>query len=389
MVGEDVDEFNPTDHAPMMRTLREKIIRWVEDNLEAIRDCRPELDRNLYQNRQRENILTLLQIADVVGGGWGERARDALTNLTARDKPIDENELLIGDIAEILLDPEIMVGDPPKGIGEGNVVFSSDLWNLLRERFSHRLLYETNFTQAKMASMLSTFEIEPQRVGKRRGKHVLRWYLRSDFDNAIARYAPEIAAALLQTEEVPRSSVADNPEPQGVSTAATEPPALEAVMAAPVAEGSTSSAGATPLQAAPLERVESATAPGDAVSSPTGAPAIAYPNARVVAVGLGEKKRLKRLHREVEALVLAGTVDPANVAYITSRFWVISRDGQPCYVHMDGGNLEWLAIAEPGLLVDRDTGTVRINSKEVLSFADSDFMVLRPLVNKYRKMSVQ
>jgi len=259
MVGEDVDEFNPTDHAPMMRTPREKIIRRVEDNLEAIRDCRPDLDRNLYQNRQRENIMTLLQIADVVGGGWGERAREALTNVTARDKPIDENELLIGDIAEILLDTEIVVGgdpndstkNPGKPIGSDNAVFSCDLWTLLRERFPHRLLYETNFTQAKMASMLSTFEIEPQRVGKRRGKHVLRWYLRSDFDDAIARYAPEIAAALLQTEEVPRSSVADNPEPQGVLTAATEPPALEAVMAAPVAEGSTSSAGAAPLQAAP------------------------------------------------------------------------------------------------------------------------------------------
>jgi hypothetical protein len=87
--------------------------------------------------------------------------------------------------------------------------------------------------------------------------------------------------------------------------------------------------------------------------------------------------------------VRAGAVDPANVAYITSRFWVISRDGQSYFVHMDGDKLEWLAIAEPGLVADTGTSTVRINPEKMLSLADSEFMVLRRLVNKYRKMSVQ
>jgi hypothetical protein len=143
------------------------------------------------------------------------------------------------------------LNDPTKSlakpIGSDNVVFSCDLWNLLRERFPHRLLYETSFTQAKMASMLSTFEIEPQRVGKRRGKQVLRWYLKSDFDDPIGRYAPEIAAALLQTEEVPRSIVADTPDPHVVSAEPTEPPVAESVIPAPVAESPASCEGATLL----------------------------------------------------------------------------------------------------------------------------------------------
>jgi hypothetical protein len=89
MAGEEADEFNPDDHAPMLRPVREKIIRWAEDHVEPIHECRPELDRALAMNRQRENILTLLKIADVVGGEWSQRARDALTALTARDKPLD------------------------------------------------------------------------------------------------------------------------------------------------------------------------------------------------------------------------------------------------------------------------------------------------------------
>jgi hypothetical protein len=132
--------------------------------------------------------------------------------------------------------------------------------------------------------------------------------------------------------------------------------------------------------------VEPATVPGDAVNSPTGAPAIAYPNARVVAVGLGEKKRLKGLHREIEALVLAGTLDPANVRYISSRFWVISHDGKPCYVHMNGDTLEFQPIAAPGLLAKG--GVIVIGPDKTLRVSDGDFLILRPLVNKYREFSM-
>lgn len=56
---------------------------------------------------------------------------------------------------------------------------------------------------------------------------------------------------------------------------------------------------------------------------------------------------------------------------------------------MDGDSLEWLPIGEAGLLADSSTSTVRISPEKVLRLADSDFMVLRPMVNKYRKLSVQ
>lgn len=166
MTGEEAESFDDDLHAPMMRTLREMMIRWVEDHVDAIRECRPELDRGLVMKRQRENIATLLKIADVAGGEWPRRAREALTALTARDKPMDETELLIGDIAEILLDPDVILGDPPQRIGADGFVFSGDLHTILRERFPHRALYETGFTQAKLASMLGTFDIE---TGQQRG----------------------------------------------------------------------------------------------------------------------------------------------------------------------------------------------------------------------------
>ena len=67
MAGEEVEDFIADEHAPMMRELRSQIHRWVKDNREAIRYCRPDLGRDLMNNRQRDNTTMLLQIADTVG----------------------------------------------------------------------------------------------------------------------------------------------------------------------------------------------------------------------------------------------------------------------------------------------------------------------------------
>jgi hypothetical protein len=351
MAGEDADEFNPDDHGPVLRIIREKINRWAEDHVGPIRECRPELDRALAMNRQRENILTLLKIADVVGGEWSRRARDALTALTERDKPLDENELLIGDIAEILLDPDAMVGDPPQRIGTGNVVFSGDLFTLLKERFPHRLLYESNFTQAKLASMLSTFDIHTD--GKRRGKQVLRAYTRADFDDAITRYAPDVLAAYAEE----RDAVAEPATPQHE----------------------------VPDQEAPFSDVAPTEGDGEHMAAPAAEPA-PFPQSEAVVVppSKGNKKRATRLEEAVHDYVC--TVDAGAIVFISARFWIINdRDGKALYAHLAGaGELQLLPIEPPGLLADTETRTVKVNAETTLRLTDSDFLALRPLVKKAR-----
>jgi hypothetical protein len=118
-----------------------------------------------------------------------------------------------------------------------------------------------------------------------------------------------------------------------------------------------------------------------------GALDIVYPNAHRVDASKGDKKRLGRLQGEIDALVAAGTVDAANVAFISARFWVISRDGQPYFVHMDGDSLEWLAIEREGLRAK--DGLIHIGRDKTLAVSDGDLLILRPLVNKYRKISGQ
>ncbi len=70
----------------------------------------------------------------------------------------DIYEVLLEDIATILLDPEVMVnyagtGQPPniRHIGWNNTVFSADLCDLIVQYFPHRETY-TGFTTARLAT---------------------------------------------------------------------------------------------------------------------------------------------------------------------------------------------------------------------------------------------
>jgi hypothetical protein len=93
-------------------------------------------------------------------------------------------------------------------------------------------------------------------------------------------------------------------------------------------------------------------------------------------------KRGDRLRAAVDAVMRDG--EPDAVLFICARFWVVMRDDKACFVHLtDGGELEWLPIAAPGLLAKY--GTVRINPEKSLPVADNDFSLVRALVNKYRK----
>jgi hypothetical protein len=84
MAHEQIDDFIPDEHAPKTRELRSQILRWVIDNKEAIRECRSQLDRDLFNNRQRDNATMLLQIADCIGPHCGADAREAIKKLTRR-----------------------------------------------------------------------------------------------------------------------------------------------------------------------------------------------------------------------------------------------------------------------------------------------------------------
>jgi len=378
MAHEQVDSFIPQEHAPMMREMRMKIHKFVLDNKNAIRDCRPVMDSDLLHNRQRDNSGVLLQIADVIDGQIPARARAAIKAMTRGDAQ-DIYEVLLEDIASILLDSEVVVnyagtGQPPnmRHIGYNNCVFSADLCDLIVHYFPHRETY-TGFTPARLATMLSRFDIEPEPRCKRRGSdNGTRWYRRDAFSPWFVRYGLEPPEAVEM-------------EPAEESDASGEP-------------GDTPAKGATSTRDVPDQEVAGSnvapfTTPSAADETPAASPhmrgEIVYTNAHVIEPGKGDKKRADALRRVVDAYVLAGKVEAERVRFISGRFWVIGRqDGASFYAHLDGGaELELLPIRTPGLVADKDARNIRVNPDTVLKLTETDFMIVRPLINKYRKLS--
>jgi hypothetical protein len=248
--------------------------------------------------------------------------------------------MLLGDIASILTDPDVTVGDPPRPIGTDNCVFSGDLCDLICLYYPHRETYQ-GFTQARLASMLSRFDIAPEPRGKRRGKDVLRWYRRNAFDEWLTRYGFIDAAA----------------GPMGTTT----DPAKDIAKAA------------TPLQPEVLD--QKPLAPGTGLFS--------YRKARVMEPAKGDKKRGDRLRQAVDGMVFHGLVEPDAVEFISARFWVIHQNRRQWFVHLKGETVESCPIGEAGLVAEN--GVVQVNPDTSLRLADSDFMMVRRLVNAYRK----
>lgn len=87
--------------AGLFDELQSQIRRAVDDNREAIRRCRPDLPGKL-NDRAQDNWEPLLAIADVAGGSWPEKARNAALTLAGEGEATRTvgNELL-ADIKEI------------------------------------------------------------------------------------------------------------------------------------------------------------------------------------------------------------------------------------------------------------------------------------------------
>ena len=76
-------ERMPT-HRELLETtedLRRKLARWAQDNSDALESGDPEIPTELH-DRARDNWRPLLSVADLVGGRWPSRAREAALHLS-------------------------------------------------------------------------------------------------------------------------------------------------------------------------------------------------------------------------------------------------------------------------------------------------------------------
>jgi chemotaxis protein histidine kinase CheA len=90
---EEVDEFQHVDDAEFA-VLRRKFARWAADNAPALKQAKPALPVG-FNTRAAMNWKLLLAIAELAGGDWPERAREAAERLTRKGRlPSDGVKLL-------------------------------------------------------------------------------------------------------------------------------------------------------------------------------------------------------------------------------------------------------------------------------------------------------
>ena len=181
------ERFSALKDYPELQALQRKAARWANDNLPTLRQAEPE---NLPDigDRDIDNWIPLIAIADVAGGEWPKLAREAAVRLCG--EPITEPKGV-----ELLQDIKVIFDGDPESDSDGGCerISSEDLVNDLNNKegspwadYNHG----KGITKNQVARMLKGFEI-PSPKQLRFGDKTLKGYLSEWFNNAFERYLPQ------------------------------------------------------------------------------------------------------------------------------------------------------------------------------------------------------
>lgn len=178
--GERVERFRPDKISPKLKALKRRIMRWVADNLDRLRQADPETPSEL-NDRAKDNWGPLLAVAELVGGEWRGKAQAAARALSgavsegANSAPIqlladlsalfderDTDRLLSADICEALATME----DRP--------------WPEWKK--------QKPITPRQLARLLNGFDVLPKTIRAEVGR--AKGYEISQFRDAFSRYGP-------------------------------------------------------------------------------------------------------------------------------------------------------------------------------------------------------
>jgi len=164
-------------------SLRSQCFRWAQDHLEILKGTRVHRLPGLH-DRAFDNWRPLLAIAEVVGGEWPERARQAAIALSggAGEEVAGKSEILLQDIRTLY--------DAMKP--QDGLLFSTEIVKGLVEMEGHPWAdygRGRELTVNQLAKLLRPFSITP-RTG-RRGEDRAKGYYRDDLEEAFTRYLPD------------------------------------------------------------------------------------------------------------------------------------------------------------------------------------------------------
>jgi putative DNA primase/helicase len=161
-----------------LKEIERKLVRWTTDNLDDLREARPEMPDGLG-DREVDAWEPLVAIADLAGGEWRAQAHKAAKALASGDTGKDN--LLMADIRDAFdhFGANTVSGEDLTGYLVGLEDRSYAEWGKAQKPLSKH----------QLARLLKPYKVESKSIYASRYER-LRGYRRQDFEDAFARYAP-------------------------------------------------------------------------------------------------------------------------------------------------------------------------------------------------------
>ena len=160
--------------------LRRKFARWAANNAAAMKDAKPTVPTGI-NNRAEANWKLLLAIAELAGGAWPQRAREAAERLSKSGRQPSAGVQLLAAI---------------KAMGEGKTELASEaiVAGLCKDPTAVWVDYNRGgpITQRQVARLLAAYDIHPAVLHPtQRSSYSPRGYkLSPQLSDAFARYLP-------------------------------------------------------------------------------------------------------------------------------------------------------------------------------------------------------
>jgi hypothetical protein len=235
---ERIEAFRRRVHAPVGEALRRRLAGWAATILDEATDARPDMPAGV-EDRDADVWEPLLAVADIAGGDWPQRARDAAVKLVAvaRQAEPSLNIRLLGDLRTIFMDRlDVVLHSTPPGLPTKTILsvlpeLEDAPWGDLKGK---------PITDHQLARRLRHYEIRSKNIRPEGGSEC-KGYDYAELGELWRRYLPPLAdkpVASVATVESPENeafsatdmqsgAVADSPEPSHDSPYATVPTADE------------------------------------------------------------------------------------------------------------------------------------------------------------------
>jgi Protein of unknown function (DUF3631) len=177
--GEQVQPYRTRRDAPPLHDLRDRLGGWARQHLGELRRATPAMP---LEDRAADTWEPLIAVADLAGGEWPARARDAALTITRAEAQQEEDASagvrLLGDLRAVF--------------GDDDALYSTTILDRL-----HKLedapwadWYGRPLSTRELAKLLRPYQVRSKSVREHGTGASLKGYARADLHDAWRRYVP-------------------------------------------------------------------------------------------------------------------------------------------------------------------------------------------------------